>query len=152
MKSRKSKGAPVNSQCKCKMYFSLTQQTKQKRLYRVTLRDYYKKALNYLKSSRLFDKVSKYFCHVCIKYASLILESDYTVDSLYLKHPLSRTSLYLELKSCSFVQAVTYFSFSISNSLYLEQIFWSLASSRQRESTVAPKTKIQKSAQDYIFS
>ena len=27
------------------------------------------------------------------------VEKEYTVDSLYLKHPLSRTSLYLELKS-----------------------------------------------------
>ena len=128
MRTRKRKGAPVNSQCKCKMYFSLTQQTKQKRLYRVTLRDYYKKALNYLKSSRLFDKVSKYFCHVCIKYASLILESDYTVDSLYLKHPLSRTYLYLELKSQSLCVDCNLFFLSISNSLYLEQILWSLAS------------------------
>ena len=55
----------------------------------------------------------------------------YTVDSLYLEHPLLRTSLYLELKGLGpFVYAATYFSLPISKSLYLEQIFLSLASSR----------------------
>ena len=53
-----------------------------------------------------------------------------TVDSLYLEHPLSRTSLYVELMSRSLCVGCNLFSLSISNSLYLEQILWSLASSR----------------------
>ena len=55
----------------------------------------------------------------------------YTVDSLYLEHPLSRTSLYLELKSQSLCVSCNlffslYLELSLSRTpLYLEPKFWS---------------------------
>ena len=43
-----------------------------------------------------------------------------TVDSLYLEHPLSRTSLYLELKSKSLCVSCNVFFLSISNKCEFE--------------------------------
>ena len=54
-----------------------------------------------------------------------------TVDSLYLEQPLSRTSLYLQLKSQSL--CVTYFSLSISSSLYISNKFSGHLRVRDRE-------------------
>ena len=71
MLSRKIKGTPVNNKraCKCIKHAFLTHETQHKRLHNVSVKDYPKKALEYLKSRHRFGRELKYICDVCIKYA-----------------------------------------------------------------------------------
>ena len=68
----------------------------------------------------------------------MLIDFKATVDSLYLEQPLSRTSLYLQLKSQSL--CVTYFSLSIST-LSISNEFSSFLRVRDRESQLYNQNK-----------